>query len=125
WRRVDTAASFVNPLPVYEQVEGWQSRPLVSTSLGGDSLNSLGSHGGEVADSMIEAGLRARSRHGPSTPPPSLASGAATAWPNRCRGWAGAAPPLGLRRRVENRSYSTHDTMRAVGVSPPHLCRGS
>src|SRR5262245_57177924 len=71
------------------------------------------------------AALRASSRHGPSTPPPSLASGAATAWPSRCRWWAGAAATVGVRRRVANRSYSTHDTMRAVGVSPPHLCRGS
>jgi hypothetical protein len=52
---VPTTTSFVNPLPVYAHGEGWQGRPLVSTSIGGDSLNSLGSQGGEVADPMIEA----------------------------------------------------------------------
>jgi hypothetical protein len=55
WMTVPTTTSFVNPLPVYAHGEGWQGRPLVSTSIGGDSLNSLGSHGGEVADPMIEA----------------------------------------------------------------------
>jgi hypothetical protein len=53
---VPTATSFVNPLPGYAHGEGWQGRPLVSTSIGDDVLNSLGAHGGEVADPMIEAG---------------------------------------------------------------------
>src|SRR5262245_16446158 len=55
WMTVPTATSFVNPLPGYAHGEGWQGRPLVSTSIGDDVLNSLGSHGGEVADPMIEA----------------------------------------------------------------------
>src|SRR5919198_2038433 len=65
WMTVPTTTSFVNPLPVYAQGEGWQGRPLVSTSIGGDSLNSLGSHGGEVADPMIEAEERLSWHHFP------------------------------------------------------------
>src|SRR6266481_2386835 len=69
------------------------------------------------------AAPRAGSTHGRSAPRPWLASGAATAWPSRCHGWVRTAAAAGVRRRVANRSYSTHDTMRAAGVSPPHLCR--
>jgi hypothetical protein len=55
WLTIPTATSFVNPLPVYEQGEGWQSRPLVSTSLGGESIIFLALRGSEVADPVIEA----------------------------------------------------------------------
>src|SRR3989442_15233747 len=70
------------------------------------------------------AALRAGSTHGRSAQRPSLACAAAAAWPSRCHGWVRTVATAGVRRRVANRNYSTHDTMRAAGVSPPHPCRG-
>src|SRR2546428_2673248 len=56
------------------------------------------------------AGLRARSRYGPSTPLPSPASGAATAWPSPTHGWVRTAATAGGKRGGANRSYRTHGT---------------
>ena len=54
------------------------------------------------------AGLLANSRHGPSTPPPSRACTAATAWSSRSRGWTRAGAGAGIRSRGANRSCSNN-----------------
>jgi hypothetical protein len=69
------------------------------------------------------AGLLANSRHGPSTPPPSWACTAATAWPTLCHGWAGAAAAAGARRREGGRNCNTHGTRRAAAARRPRPCR--
>src|SRR5712671_6352316 len=66
--------------------------------------------------------LRAGSTHGRSALRPWLVFAAATAWPSRCHGWVRTAAAAGVRRRVANRSYSTHDTMRAAAATPPRPC---
>src|SRR6266702_7339661 len=68
------------------------------------------------------AAPRAGSTHGRSAPRPWLVSGAATAWPSRCHGWVRTAATAGVRRRVANRSYSTHGTRPVAGVRRPHAC---
>ena len=62
------------------------------------------------------------SRHGRSAPPPWPASGTATAWPRRGRGWAREAVRAGGSCYEASRSCRSSGTKTADGTSRPHPC---